>query len=162
MKIIFLDIDGVLNSWHEFVNPGDRIYTSKELWSTEDIFPKYIKRLNKIIADTGAKIVISSSWRKLHTLDNIKKMFNTQGFKGEILDKTPVLHRTLDGTILDRGDEIKKWLEETSIKIDTFIILDDFRYENFACFFKQQFVFIPDSEGIQEDHVQQAINKLGT
>ena len=62
MKIIFLDIDGVLNH--------DQWYVSKEyqaIYQNEDneldIDPKCAERINKICEQTDAKIVISSDWR---------------------------------------------------------------------------------------------------
>ena len=71
MKIIFLDIDGVLNhqiwfkNWHE---SGKRTDT-EEQYNDSMIDPNSISLLNKIIADTGAKVVISSSWRKNNTVE---------------------------------------------------------------------------------------------
>ena len=54
MKVIFLDIDGVLNCG-----------TTTELTKTGDRFVenKFIERLKKIVDETGAKVVLSSDWR---------------------------------------------------------------------------------------------------
>jgi hypothetical protein len=66
-KIIFLDIDGVLNC-EEAYRSGECQYTE---WIWEDGRKDHYQRfcswskdlMNKLIRETGAKIVISSTWR---------------------------------------------------------------------------------------------------
>ena len=77
MKVLFLDIDGVLNSQNWF---GYRLYCSKNniydrILNFTDINDDYINHmlsmiddraivnLNRIIEETGCKVVLSSSWR---------------------------------------------------------------------------------------------------
>ena len=55
MKVIFLDVDGVLNSQQLFEKSEDA-----QLISVDE---ENIKNLKKIVDATGAKIVLSSSWR---------------------------------------------------------------------------------------------------
>lgn len=57
MKVIFLDFDGVITIPHKW-----------------DINTERLKNLKKIIDATGAKIVISSSWRSLNVEDTINKV----------------------------------------------------------------------------------------
>ena len=59
MKIIFLDIDGV-------------ICTPKTDFRYLDI--RCVNHLNNIVEDTGAKIVISSSWRYGRTLKGLQNL----------------------------------------------------------------------------------------
>ena len=61
MKIIFLDVDGVLNS-DKYIN-----YTSKKNIDgiKADIDVKTIELLKKALDITGAKIVLSSSWKNI-------------------------------------------------------------------------------------------------
>ena len=55
MKIIFLDIDGVLNS---------REYDRKRNWNEQtDIDETRLPLVKEIIDKTGAKIVLISTWR---------------------------------------------------------------------------------------------------
>ena len=54
MKVIFLDVDGVLNSQQLFEKSEDA-----QLISVDE---ENIKNLKKIVDATGAKIVLSSSW----------------------------------------------------------------------------------------------------
>lgn len=73
MKVIFLDIDGVLNGYSWFDHYiRFRSGLNKLLWKYElfhkyrsyfDVKERYVKNLAKIVHKTGAKVVISSSWR---------------------------------------------------------------------------------------------------
>lgn len=107
IKIIFLDIDGVLNHRGNF-GKGD-IYPIDSLCASE---------LNRICGMTNAKLVISSSWRIIKNDIDLKQKFKEKGINGEIIGKTPIL-----GTI--RGKEIQKFIDDYPNKIDEFIILDD-------------------------------------
>lgn len=65
MKVIFVDFDGVLNSgvWTRERRTLDRIWgdaKSDALWTLE---PAKVELLNQAITRTGAKVVVSSSWR---------------------------------------------------------------------------------------------------
>jgi histidinol phosphatase-like enzyme len=53
MKVIFLDIDGVLNCDHT-ANPRKFPYV---------VDKKLLARFKKLLSRTGAKVVLSSSWR---------------------------------------------------------------------------------------------------
>jgi hypothetical protein len=115
MKVIFLDIDGVLNN--------------SSCWSTRPISNSFAKEcveaFNDIIIETNADIVISSSWRTLFKFDELIDILSSAGVAGNIIDKTPVV-RFSGGR---RGDEIVRWLdrasEEVGFKIERFVILDD-------------------------------------
>jgi len=107
MKIIFLDIDGVLNNYNSYVKET-RIVWEKEC----------VDRLNKITDKTGAKIVISSTWRFQE--HHVHAYENDMGIKGEIIDKTPRSTNILSC----RGDEIWLWLQEHP-EVEKFVILDD-------------------------------------
>lgn len=137
MKLIFLDIDGVLN--HQ---DG---YATKEC--TFDFKHKYqrfaleSKRLlNKLIAETGAKIVISSTWRA-DGIERLKEIFELEGIVGEIIGVTP--HYSIPGYgSAPRGSEIESYLKSRGFwhinysreeqqkymdasGIENYIILDD-------------------------------------
>ena len=71
IKIIFLDIDGVLNGYNKWtyfaINVSRKLHIPVSFMrETLDIFgikEKYVRRLAKIVHSTGAKVVMSSSWR---------------------------------------------------------------------------------------------------
>jgi len=112
MKIIFLDIDGVLNCENAY-RSGHCQYQE---WIWEDGTPDQYQRfcswskdlLNKLIDETGAKIVISSSWR--HSgIDFMKKVWEFEEMHGEIIGITPSMRAS--GIHVPRGMEIKYFLE---------------------------------------------------
>ena len=129
-KIIFLDIDGVLNSQdtfrdnHEYSKffvkyMGDNvndIITYKML----DIDLDKVFMVRDICNLTGAKVVISSSWRQSRWYLLIEEKLTSLGIP--IVGVTPYI----DG---NRGDEIRKYLEDE--KIDDFVILDDDIFRDF-------------------------------
>ena len=103
MKIIFLDIDGVL------AIPRTRFKT---------FAPECTDALKTILQSTGAKIVISSTWRKLHSTAELDAMFVMYGFPiGSIIDSTP---NSPNGV---RGAEISSWLHGRDV--EDYIVIDD-------------------------------------
>ncbi len=113
MKIIFLDIDGVLNS-EMYYRSVDR--TMKD-WSRFD--PRVVDMITELVEKFSAKIVISSTWRfgAIKQLDN---ELTKSGLKKYLHKdwKTPQVHPS------HRGSEIKMWLDERP-EIKNYIILDD-------------------------------------
>ena len=141
MKVLFLDIDGVLNSENWFAY---RIYCVKNnmfnilmnFVDTDDRNIKHkltmlddraIANLNRIIEETGCKVVLSSSWRSSIESENIftQNLLKLKGFKYEFYGVTPRLW--FSDFSIRRGEEIKFWLDKESEKheIESFAILDD-------------------------------------
>jgi hypothetical protein len=129
MKVIFLDIDGVLNT-EVFVRAyfgilkrlgKDRIEAKAQAKSElRDEFgitfdPMATDMLDLIIKETGAKIVISSTWRA-SGLRVMQTMWEMRDLPGEVIDVTPRLNTP-------RGEEIAEWLRENLV--DSYVILDD-------------------------------------
>jgi len=114
MKILFLDIDGVLNCERAY-KLGHCKYVEWE-WpdGTKDhhqSFAPWCKEyLNELIDLTGAKIVISSTWR--HSgIDFMRKVWEIEGMKGEIIGTTPHI-RGFEGYTIPRGCEIDYYLKK--------------------------------------------------
>ena len=98
MKIIFLDVDGVLND-----NSG---------YHLDDFRLKLLKR---IIKQTDAKIVVSSTWR-LSKLSLLQKKLNKYDLK--IYSQTDVLDK--------RENEIHSWLNKNyDLNISQWVSIDD-------------------------------------
>ena len=121
MKILFLDIDGVLNSSdyriHRYVGKSDGM-----TWDQAQIDPEAILLLNKIIQATGCYVVVSSAWRTLHSRLELQEILNARGFLGRIIGVTPDLSNKT------RGDEIQAWLDNHAKRrepVKAFAILDD-------------------------------------
>lgn len=119
MKVLFLDIDGVLNSLESTMMAGPR----KRLVG-DHVDPMLIRRLNKICEEVpDLKIVISSSWRKIYSIEEILEVFLKAGFnvKTEIIDRTP---GHVEGTDGKRGHEIEAWYKAHP-EVTNYVILDD-------------------------------------
>ncbi len=130
MQIVFLDIDGVLNHHHfyetrykgeEKTNP-----TKFEVYA-DMIDPKSVDFLNEIVDGTDAKFVISSTWRLGKTIEELQKLLDYHGFKGEIIGKTP---RGCESCC--RGNEIHTWIRDNEEHLggnysdySSYVILDD-------------------------------------
>lgn len=116
MKVIFLDFDGVLN-----VIPPDH----DEFGGL--FHPEFVTNLARIIDETEAKLVISSTWRHMG-LERLHKMWEQRGYPGEIIGITPDLwRRVVDEEYherLQRGDEIQVVIN-LHPEIEHYVILDD-------------------------------------
>ena len=135
MKIIFLDVDGVLNSVQDNFS-----------WTIES--DKHLILLACIVRRTNAKIVVSSSWRNCSLLDTLKKRLND--FSMSIYDKTK--------DIGERGLEIKDWLDNHN-DIESFVILDDEDFD-IKSYFPNNFVKIDEEVGLQKEDVEKCIHIL--
>ncbi len=136
MKIIFLDIDGVLNSQLLFRKKRKRRKDEdKEDYHLSMIDETNIRFLNLLIKETGAKVVISSTWRMGNTMPYLQSLLNKKGFKGEIIAFTPILQS--EGSL--RGNEIYVWIQQ-NIKM----LLGG--TSNVGSDFKQYVIFDDDSD----------------
>jgi hypothetical protein len=109
-KLVFLDIDGVLNS-NKWVWEHDRSNDQME-----HLDPSLVLRLNRLHETTGCLYVLSSTWRILFYNDTRRGLRNL-GFTGQIIDATPTGGRF-------RGAEIMAWIQEANFN-GKFVILDD-------------------------------------
>lgn len=159
MKVIFLDVDGVLNDQMWL-----RLFMDTEIDKTK------VARLAEIVKATGAVIVLSSSWRVLpDELDDMDKWVWRQlvdalhEYDMSIYDRTPVIG-------MDRPLEIKTWLDQHAGQVEAFVSLDDdFRKEDYAkygiedCLVKTSFYGVEGVlGGLQDKHVKDAINILNS
>lgn len=118
MNVIFLDIDGVLNSQE----------TEERCNGVIGIDSDKVARLAKIVTSNNAILLLTSSWR-LHWWKK-EKDDDEQHPLGEYLDKKLAehglkIHDTVPYAGFDRGKAILNWLNSTDILVNKFIILDD-------------------------------------
>lgn len=117
MKILFLDVDGVLNNWLLIKEQG--MYALGE---------KQLDELKRIIDSTGAEIVLSSTWREYP--ESVKVLEANLALRNlSIKDYTPSLNIemgawVLPSSIVPRHREISFWLENNP-EVEDFAILDD-------------------------------------
>ncbi|MDX1285926.1 MAG: HAD domain-containing protein [Draconibacterium sp.] len=112
MKIIFLDIDGVLNHEQFYINRQEQIFAGK--WSItrpfSEIDPKCVNLLSEFCRKNDIKVVISSTWRASRDAEAFNEMFSNEFFEQpafEVISTTPHLPRWSV-----RGNEIRQWIEE--------------------------------------------------
>lgn len=130
MKIIFLDIDGPLNTERFMIERYEKFQTQINQKDGHNLFdPICVDNLKKIINATEAKIVISSTWR-YDGLEEMKKIWAGRNLPGEVIDITPYSHEIRASGIITnvdrRGVEIKHWLDKNkNIDIESYVIIDD-------------------------------------
>ena len=152
MKIIFLDIDGVLNSDEYF----DKIKNLNINGIENDIDVNKIVLLKKSLDETGAKVVLTSSWRYTRKAQELKQLLLSYGI---IVDCTPFIDN-------ERGIEIKKWLQEHN-DVQDFVILDDEIFDSYDEKLMKKLIKISDTnginygEGLQPKHIQEIIQRFG-
>lgn len=141
MKVIFLDIDGVMNSTEEMIALYNQYGSSIDNTLPS---PAKCKLLKQLVDETGAKVVLSSSWRlSLNAIQKLIDLFESYNlvlsgftcheveskkFKNTLYeDIKPRYQHTIGdfGTYIeDRGAEIAAWLLDHP-KVSNFVILDD-------------------------------------
>ena len=124
IDVLFLDIDGVLNSEDYFYSiPADQL-------NDIPLDKRCVARVSRIIEATGAVIVLTSSWRGGWDKDPEKireegrvlnKIFAEYGMT--IYDKTPVSTRGR------RPVEIKEWMESCGERVRRYVIIDDYDFD---------------------------------
>lgn len=152
MKIIFLDIDGVLNHNNWYISEQySKLQPNDEL----DIDPLCVERINKLCSETNSKIVISSDWRINYYY---KDRLELAGLKN-IIGHTPITSFETLGTTyhFSRGEEIQIYLEH-HLNIDKYVILDD--REDFTEEQKQFFIKINPNIGLIDEDCELAKNIL--
>lgn len=173
MKVVFLDIDGVLNTgknYSEYLaamsESEKRVGLRRPLQlHVELLFDKdNVGALNAIIEQTHAKIVVSSSWRCYYDgkganppfeklVDTLKRV----GVGGEIIGKTPSLLPPKMSMSVYRGNEIQAWLDGHK-RVSKFVILDD---DNDMVHLTPALVKTDGGLGLTLRDASRAIDKLG-
>lgn len=119
MKIIFLDVDGVLNSM-TYIEQKEKEIEANLGYIDEST----IKHLARIVEETGAKIVLSSSWRSMFD-QNMHPAFDAAAELIRLLEKYNLaLISKTEHIGSRRGDEVREWLNRHP-NVSNFVILDD-------------------------------------
>ena len=135
MRVLFLDLDGVVNSQPWLGNSEDlrreaqgtqsllcprRKDETRREYDLSHICPENVSRLNEIVEQADCHIVISSTWRIHHTQDEIASLLAEKGFKfpEHIIDMTDTEYNM-------RGSQIHRWLLAHWDDIEGMCIIDD-------------------------------------
>lgn len=147
-KIIFLDVDGVLNSAK--FDRWLQDHHMKQYYGYELLDQNALLNLQDIVFVTGADIVLSSSWRLSRSCsERLRQQLLPYGL--QFIDKTVCLRQE------DRGEEIKEWLSRHP-EVDHFVILDDDEFEMAGL--EGHLVKTTFEEGLLEQHAAKAIEIL--
>lgn len=125
MNLVFLDIDGVLNSVRNTVaNPRGMDNLPARRYEELALDPVAVGLVKSLCEKTGAKIVISSSWRIGRTNADFVNIFNHYGW-----EDFPIIGYTLIMPTI-RGVQIAAWMDaysqiDSNEKIEQYVILDD-------------------------------------
>jgi hypothetical protein len=113
-KVLFLDIDGVLNSERTVEATGGYPHSFDPV-AQERFDPIAIKLIQRLLRLTKSVVVLSSSWRNMFTIEEV-----AEGLGVPILDRTPNFGKV-------RGDEVQKWLSLYTEKynVTKYAIVDD-------------------------------------
>lgn len=178
IKVLFLDFDGVLNSseWFFGAEKGIMFPTAPQKKRSEEKFkrsqdkferdnaeslsmidPNAVVLLNQICNKfPNLDIVISSAWRIIHELDDLREFLRIHGFEyaNRIIDRTP------SGPSGVRGIQIRDWIVSyPKWEIESIVILDDNSDMDMYMPFLVQTSW---AKGLQQENVDSAIKILTT
>lgn len=154
MKVLFLDIDGVLNS--------SQYDSTRSRTDSFNIDPTRLSLVKEIVDKTGAVIVLSSTWRK-KLYDDLRPangegtrlLFTFKEASLDIYSKTPYIDMCTP-----RPQEIGAWLLEHEDEVEAYAILDD----TFGGWGELADHVVKTSywvgKGLEQKHVEAAINIL--
>ena len=156
MKAIFLDIDGVLNNAFSKARAPSGVI---------GIDSRMVKRLRRIVDETGAKLVLTSSW-KTDAGEDRDYMLRKLG-----RERLRIMMHTVDEG-WNRWEGIRRWMDMYGEDMEAYVILDD---ELFVDYFSdpEKEILRPEVEdhlvrteffdregGLREGHVEQAVRIL--
>lgn len=155
MKVVFLDVDGVLNSEDYYMEHQENI-------ALQQIDEACVERLKRIVDATDATIVLSSSWRggwdkNPQNIDPYcMQLVNALAKYGmSISDKTSYLETW------DRSREVQLWLKSQKEKVDSFLILDDYDYNWQERGYEEHWIQTNFADGgLKEEHIEASIRIL--
>ena len=146
---VFLDIDGVLNSTSWWARRTTMEFPFREF------DPACLERLEVLLYEHDAALVISSSWRSGRDTADVRNLFNEVGeFWGlglglpeRIVGATEVLER-------ERGEEVASFCSEHEVR--RYVILDD----QTDFFETQPLVWIDPAHGLRDADIDRAARFL--
>jgi len=157
LKALFLDFDGTMNGL-ETREPPSSIH--------KGIFlnPVLVERVNRICEATGAKVVLSCSWRhRLHddgrpiTLGDLQRALARAGLTAQVIGSTPDMRppgSAPKAVYTPRAHEIQAWIDTN--KPGRFVVLDDYTDAAIG----ENFVHCDRRVGLTEEGAREAIRIL--
>jgi len=158
MSLLFLDIDGVINSEKFYFSPScpfdignlDVMFYLFRHAPHRHIDRQALSHVRKFCECSSVDIVVSSHWRALYDKDDFIRIFKQCGWEdAPIIGTTPNVNPGI------RGDEIRKWIQDNHYTGD-YVILDDI-----DDFYPDQTFFKADPKvGFTLNHIEPLLNVL--
>ncbi len=160
MKVIFIDIDGVVNCNEDF---GGRGKPNPTIGGLMGIAGARVRKLKKIVEATDAKIVLVSSWKRhyvqyINTKDDMYGKYLRNKFRKFSLD---IFDTTLDYETKGswyRGTGIFNWLAKH--EVENWIVLDDEIFCDYEETIKRHLVKTSYLTGLTDELTDKAIEML--
>lgn len=154
MKVVFIDIDGVLNN-HKCWN------VLKSAWGEPmpAIDRVCVKRLNRLLRYSGAVLVMSSSWRHGSdaSFDRLTDWLQQHaGLVGRFVGRTD----SGQGCAWTRGNQIVQWVEQHP-EITDWVALDDDLLDSTLGDIQSHAIQTSAETGLRDVDVEKALRILG-
>lgn len=170
MRVLFLDIDGVLNDngYISSAQPGDGSLSivDASYSNAHEIDPERVALVNAIVERTGCEVVLSSAWRLLFGLERVAAWLRERGARFTLLDQTPGAGSVVAQNrvwprfsrwLPRRSDEIQAWLDEHP-SVEAWAVIDDDRDADLG---DGSFTHVRGATGIETAHVEAIVARLG-
>ncbi|MDI9337655.1 MAG: HAD domain-containing protein [Alphaproteobacteria bacterium] len=143
LKIIFLDIDGVLV-------PLGSSHNSLDQWYDDSAYPFNVDCvivLNEILEKTRAEIVLISTWQFMYDLETLQDIFKFNRVESLPIDSTKDYGN-------DKIEEVLNYIRDNDI--ENYVVLDDKDLSKLGTHFIQ----IDGTTGLTEDYIDAILNIL--
>ena len=153
MKIVFLDIDNVLNCATSVSNCNGWVGIDTVL----------VRKLAKIIQETNAEIVLTSTWKENFIPGAYKQTHQEAKYLSNKLRKQglKVYDKTIDRNY-NRGEGIMNWLNAHT-NITAWVVLDDHYFDDFYKYEEailKRWIWVNSKTGLTDEDVEEAIEIL--
>jgi hypothetical protein len=154
---IFLDIDGVLATSHQF-HSNNKKWPDYGRYRFDD---KCVKIFNEILKKTNGIIVLSSDWKLNYSINALNNIFEINRLEGVVTDITPSLWGVKYKNVMTdlevcRAEEILMYVNEH--KITNYVAIDDL---DLSPWIPNNFIRTPRAnEGIKQSSVKNKILKV--
>ncbi len=155
MKLIFLDVDGVLNYG------GCKARSTTGCLGVEE---EKLQLLKRIVDETGAEVVLTSTWKMSWSRQD--RIEDIEYEDGRYLEEKMrnfgirLLDKTTDPSWEERGRGILNFIDQLCIPVETFIIIDDESFDFKSVGIYDKFVKTSFVDGLLPEHVERAVSIL--
>lgn len=146
-KVLFLDFDGPMIPFRNWV------LTPLAYQKYEKFDPVAVATVLLALTNSGAKLVISSSWREIG-YDEICKVLEDNGISRDCLHSDWAIPELVNHSMVDRPIEIRAWLSKHP-EIQKYVVVDDAKMDI------ENLVHVTSENGILYEHQLEIFKLLG-